>query len=196
MTIWVKVVDDVTEHLSKATGWTEEMATRVLAESALHHAAFVMGAVPEAVKGKITVDVTPTGQTAFVVRYQTKAGAEANTITHQTVFIPESKFGTTTKSPVVSPSGESGYYLSGLKLTGRQSIESFVTKSIEAKLPEANESTMEYLTMKVNQELKIWFEEHGIKFNPALGRYQAPAGGVTLPYGITVPGGQAIAGEF
>lgn len=193
--MYVKVDDEVVRNLSEAMHVPQELGAEVLAQAAAHHVTFVERQIPEAVKGKIAVDVNEAGD-EFIIRYQVKAGAEASTITKEVTFIPESKFSASSKTPVFTKEGDAGYFFTGLRLTGRPSIEAWAIQEVMKAFPEANENTLEFMTAAMNQAIVQWFESHGIKFNTALGRWQAPAGGVDLPWGISVGGGQIIAGEL
>lgn len=193
--VWVQVNDEVSENLAEAADMPLDFATEALAQSALYHVAYVMGTIPDAVKGKIAIDINQSA-TAYQLTYQTKAGGEAATITHKSVFIPETKFLSARRPPIISRSGESGHFLAGLKLTGRPSIEAFAMLSVAAAIPQADAATQQHLEERVLEEVKLYFESHNIRFNEGLGRYVAGAGGGTLPGGVEVPGGQIVSGRF
>jgi hypothetical protein len=204
--IWVKVNDEVVDNLWRAMeGVSQRRIASELARAAMFHITMVEKNIPEVMREKIEVAINDVGDN-FVIRYQPKAGTEAPTVTHETVFIPTISTKTAigeVKEPepwhpemAGTNSGAEGYFFAGLKVGGRPSLESHIMRTIEMVLPEANDATADFAAVKIKEELKIWFEQNGIRFNEAAGRWIAPAGGITLPWGGFISGGQFIVGEF
>lgn len=198
MGIWVKVENEqVLSAVAAGISELPEVAAQVLAEGALYHARVVEGSLPEAVKGKVTAEFQPTGAESMVVTYNAAVGTEGPTITSRSAFIPEHKMSSfTSRTPVVSPTGDRGFYLANVTGTGRGSIESYLQTAIAEAIPEADTAAAQVMEEKLLSDLRSYFESHNITFNAAVGRYQAGSGGATLPGGAFVPGGHFVVGAL
>lgn len=196
MAVWVKVTNEqALTAVEQGLAQVPAMGATVLAEAAIFHSRAVEASLPEPVKGKLTVNFAPVAEGSVYVGYSTITGSEGSTLTNKTTFIPSDKM-TSTRTPTVSRGGEPGVFLSKVSKTGRPSIESYLAQRVLEVLPTADAATVEMMRSQLSEELALWFQSHNINFNPAVGLYQAGAGGGTLPSGAVIPGGRFVVGAL
>jgi hypothetical protein len=194
----VNIDDKVTKNLTNALGEVDIVMQEQIAQAAALHVAYTMREIPEAIKGKVSVQVFPGAEPGMVhIEYQLKGG-EAATLTNSPVFISQEKLGDFSSGRTVySKEGDAGRFFSKLQITGRPSINNYVATKLASSSKEANKAVLEDMDREIRNSLKALFAKNNIHYNTSLGRYQAGAGGATIPHtGLRVPGGQIISGGF
>lgn len=202
MPVYVTVEKRYLDGLAHALAWdgTDESLASALSEAAFFHATATLGSLPEEVKGKLSVEFSELsaggGEVEAIVRYQMKPSAEGATKQTGQMFLPLDKLGNySTRAPVISPSGESGIYITGTGLTGRPSIEKYLMSQAEKAIEVSTGLTLNRATELAKGALVQWFAANGVVYNASAARYQTTRT-IEMPWGTTVPGGRFIVGDF
>lgn len=196
--IYVKVDSKYIEELAKAVEYSEDAVAGAVGEAAFFHANYVLSQMPDAVQGKLSVeisDVSGSGEFEAEIRYQMKPSGEGATATTGKTFLPMSSLGATSKRTVVSRSGEEGIFVTGMTTLGRTSIQNYLMKQAAMAVQKAEAPTLEVAVQAARQELMNWFASHGIVYNSDLGRFVSTES-TQLPWGTSVNSGTIIGGNF
>jgi hypothetical protein len=195
--VWVTVENnEELVRLANATMTTQEALSNALAETAFFHANAVLGALPDAVKGKLNVEIMSATELSAQITYQMKAGPEGATATTGKMFLPLDKMGSgTSRKPVISSGGEQGVFVTGLTTIGRTSIQKYLMIEAEKAVEKADSMTLDVAVESARRNLLEWFTANGINYNSVAGRFQASRT-TTMPWGQTIGGGSFIAGDF
>jgi hypothetical protein len=197
--IYVKVDKQYLDNLARAMAYSEDAVANAVAQTAMFHANYVLGSIPEAVKGKLFVQLSDTsgaGEYSADITYTLKPSGEGATATTQKTFLPLDKLSQpSTRRPVISSGGEQGIFVTGMTTLGRTSIENYLMKQAQIAVDRAEEPTLEIAMESARKELMEYFASHGVIYNAELGRFVATEA-AQLPWGTSVQSGTIIAGEF
>lgn len=197
--IYVKVDSRYLDSLSKAMAYSEEATANAVGQAAMFHANYVLGAVPEAIQGKLFVQISDTsgaGEFSAEITYTMKPSGEGATATTQKVFLPMDKLGqASSRRPTISSGGEQGIFVTGMTTLGRTSIQNYIMKQAEEAVAKAEQPTLDVAVQEARKGLMEYFTSHGILYNSDLGRFVATEA-TQLPWGTSVNSGSIIAGAF